>query len=133
MTMVKNANDVAMERGRLTVVLATVAMNVVAVSLLPFAPWSDWRTGAALNCVDNLLLLGFVILRRDRLLGRFILFGLSAGIVELAADAWLVDGTATIGYSFGGGPRIWRSPLWMPLAWEVVAVRFGFLGFRLRE
>jgi len=35
-------------------------------------------------------------------------FGLVAGIVELAADAWLVDGTRTLDYSVGGGPMIWR-------------------------
>lgn len=28
---------------------------------------------------------------------------------------------------------MWRSPAWMPLAWEVVAVQFGYLGLRLRE
>ena len=28
---------------------------------------------------------------------------------------------------------IWRSPLWMPLAWEVVAVQFGYVGLRLWE
>src|SRR5438093_12818292 len=28
---------------------------------------------------------------------------------------------------------IWRSPLWMPLAWEVVAVQFGYIGLRLWE
>ena len=112
-------------RGRLTVVLATVVINVVAVSLLVLVPWSDWRTGAALNLVDNALLIGFVLARRDRLLGRFLLFGLVVGLTELAADAWLVDSTRTLDYSVGGGPMIWRSPLWMPLAWEVVAVQFG--------
>jgi hypothetical protein len=35
--------------GRLRVVIATVLINIVAVSLLTFAPWSDWRTGMALN------------------------------------------------------------------------------------
>jgi len=28
---------------------------------------------------------------------------------------------------------IWRSPVWMPLAWEVVAVQFGYIGLRLWE
>jgi hypothetical protein len=28
---------------------------------------------------------------------------------------------------------LWRSPLWMPFAWEVVAVQFGCLGLRLRQ
>ena len=50
-----NAYDVSLERGRLGIVLATVVINVVAVSLLTFAPWSDWRTGAALDIVDNCL------------------------------------------------------------------------------
>lgn len=82
-------------------VIATIVISVIAVSLLAFAPWSDWRTGAAL------------------------LFGVVVGLTELVADAWLVDYTRTLDYSIGGGPMIWRSPLWMPLAWEVVAVQFG--------
>jgi len=128
-----NAPDPALERGRLRVVIATIVINVVTVSLLTFAPWSDWRTGAALNVLDNCLLVGFTFVRRDALLARFLLFGVVAGVTELAADAWLVDYTCTLDYSIGGGPMIWRSPLWMPLAWEVVAVQFGYIGLRLWE
>jgi len=128
-----DAADPALERGRLCVVLATVVINVAAVLVLTFAPWSDWRTGAALNLIDNCLLVGFVIVRRDVLLVRFLLFGLAVGFAELPADAWLVDYTRTLDYSIGGGPMIWRSPLWMPLAWEVVAVQFGYIGLRLWE
>jgi hypothetical protein len=127
------ADNHSLERGRLLVVLATVIINISAVSLLTFAPWSDWRTGAALNFIDNCLLVGFALIRRDRLLGRFLLFGVVVGIAELPADAWLVDYTRTLDYSIGGGPMIWRSPLWMPLAWEVVAVQFGYIGLRLWE
>ena len=128
-----NATDVRLERERLLVVIATIAINVVAVSLLTFAPWSDWRTGAALNLVDNCLLVGFTLVRRDALLWRFLIFGLAVGVTELAADAGLVDYTRTLDYSIGGGPMAWRSPLWMPLAWEVVAVQFGYIGLRLWE
>jgi hypothetical protein len=128
-----NAPDLGLERERLRVVIATVVINVIAVSLLTFAPWSDWRTGAALNFVDNCLLVGFTVVRRDALLARFLLFGVVVGLTELAADAWLVDYTRTLDYSIGGGPMIWRSPLWMPLAWEVVAVQFGYIGLRLWE
>jgi len=126
-----NAHEISLERGRLWIVLATIVINIVAVSLLTFAPWSDWRTGAALNVVDNCLLVGFVLFRSDALLARFIVFGLLVGFAELPADAWLVDYTRTLDYSIGGGPMIWRSPLWMPLAWEVVAVQFGYIGLRL--
>ena len=114
-------------------VIATIVINVIAVSLLTFAPWSDWRTGAALNLVDNCLLVGFIVVRRDALLALFLLFGVVVGLTELAADAWLVDYTRTLDYSIGGGPMIWRSQLWMPLAWEVVAVQFGYIGLRLWE
>jgi hypothetical protein len=96
-----NTTDPALERGRLCVVIATVVINVVAVSLLTFAPWSDWRTGSALNVVDNLLLVGFILVRRDALLARFLLFGIVVGVTELAADAWLVDYTRTLDYSIG--------------------------------
>src|SRR5437667_7369124 len=128
-----NVHDSVLARARLLVVIATIVINVVMVSLLTFAPWSDWRTGAALNFVDNCLLVGFTVVRRDALLARFLLFGVVVGLTELAADAWLVDYTRTLDYSIGGGPMIWRSPLWMPLAWEVVAVQFGYVGLRLWE
>jgi hypothetical protein len=122
-----------LEPKRLRVVIATILINVVAVGLLVFCPWSDWRTGLALNLLDNALLIGFVYLHSDGLLARFLIFGLFAGFTELAADAWLVDYTRTLDYSIGGGPMLWRSPLWMPLAWEIVAVQFGYLGLRLQE
>jgi hypothetical protein len=128
-----NLTGVKLERERLLVVIATIVINVVAVLLLTLAPWSDWRTGAALNVIDNCLLAGFIVVRRDALLARFILFGVVVGMAELAADAWLVDYTRTLDYSIGGGPMIWRSPLWMPLAWEIVAVQFGYIGLRLWE
>jgi hypothetical protein len=122
-----------LERARLRVVLATVVINVVAVALLVFVPWSNWRTGLALNLFDNFLLLSFVFLRRDILIARLLMFGLAVGFAELPADAWLVRHTHTLDYSVGGGPMLWYSPIWMPLAWQVVAVQFGYLGLRLRE
>jgi hypothetical protein len=51
-------SEAALQRERLFVVIATIVINVVAVSLLTFAPWSDWRTGAALNFIDNCLVVG---------------------------------------------------------------------------
>jgi hypothetical protein len=125
--------EARLECERLCIVIATIVVNVAAVSLLTVVPWSDWRTGAALNIVDNCLLVGFALVRQDALLGRFLLFGIVVGFAELPADAWLVDYTHTLDYSIGGGPVIWRSPLWMPFAWEVVAVQFGYIGLRLWE
>jgi hypothetical protein len=86
--------NASLARDRLSIVIATVVINVVTVSLLAFAPWSDWRTGLALNLIDNCLLVGFAFFRRDKLLGRFLLFGVTVGFAELPADAWLVSCTA---------------------------------------
>jgi hypothetical protein len=80
------------------------SINIAAVSLLTLAPWSDCRTGLALNLVDNALLLAFVWRQRDGLLARFLVFGVFVGFAELPADAWLVDHTRTLDYSIGGGP-----------------------------
>jgi hypothetical protein len=55
------------ERERLVVGIATIVINVVAVSLLTFAPWSDWRTGMALNIINNCLLVGVTAVRPDQL------------------------------------------------------------------
>ncbi|MBI2924741.1 MAG: hypothetical protein HYY24_03445 [Verrucomicrobia bacterium] len=123
----------ALERARLIVVLATVAINVVAVIAFGFLPGSDWRTGLGLNLFDNALLIFYSVRWRDRMMPCLMLFGLAVGVVELAADAWLVDFTRTLDYSLGGGPMLWRSPIWMPLAWEIVAVQFGYIGLRLWE
>lgn len=105
-----DTHDRSLERGRLPVVLATVVINVAAVSLLAFAPSSNWKSGVALNVVDNILLIGFALLRRDKLIARFLLFGVAVGLAELPADVWLVDATQTLDYPIGGGAIIWRSP-----------------------
>jgi hypothetical protein len=120
-----------LERARLWVVLGTVALNITAVAALTLAPWSDWRTGLALNLLDNVLLTVFGWRWRDGRLLRLMGFGLVVGLVELAADAWLVDATRTLDYAVGGGPMLWRSPVWMPLAWQVVTVQFAVIGLRL--
>jgi hypothetical protein len=65
--------EARLERERLCIVIATIVINIAAVSILTLAPWSDWRTGAALNVIDNCLLVGFTLVRRDALLGRFLL------------------------------------------------------------
>ena len=120
-----------LELRRLKIVCATIGINIIAVALLTLAPWSDWKTGLALNLFDNFLLLAFVILHHDKSLARLMVFGLVVGFAELPADAWLGEWTGTLDYSIGGGPMIWRSPIWMPLAWQIVAVQFGCLGLWL--
>jgi predicted acylesterase/phospholipase RssA len=124
----KIPRDPELALDRLKVVLWTMGLNIIAVMVFANVTWSDWRTGMGLNLLDNALLVTYTIIRRDRLMAHFLAFGVVLGFSELLADAWLVDFTRTLDYSIGGGPMIWRSPLWMPFAWEVVAVQFAVLG-----
>ena len=105
----------AIEHARLVVILATIAISVGGVVLFAGVPGSDWRTGLALNLIENALLVAFSLRLSDRLIPQLMLFGLAVGVAELPADAWLVASTGTLDYSIGGGPMIWRSPAWMPL------------------
>lgn len=66
---------------------------------------------------------------RDAHLGRWLLLGLTAGIVELFTDWWLVR-TETLVYA-PNEPMIWASPAYMPFAWAVVLVQLSAVGFWL--
>lgn len=122
-----------LERQRITVVFMTILLNCAAMLLFTRFPWSDWRTGAAMTIADNLLLLIHVFRARDLLMLRLMFFGLVTGWAALAADAWLVYATGTLDYKIGGGPMLWHSAVWMPLAWEIATVQFGFIGLSLYE
>jgi hypothetical protein len=128
-----SADASSLERARLVTVLATIAINITAVIVFAFLPGSNWRTAFGLNLVDNIILIAHAVRRRDRLMWHLLLFGLIVGFCELPADAWVVRQTGTLDYSPGGGPFIWCSPFWMPLAWQIVAVQLGYLGLRLWE
>lgn len=119
-----------MFRARNATVLSTIAINITAVAVFAFLPGSNWRTAIALNLVDNCILIAHAIRWRDRLMWHLLLFGLIVGVCELPTDAWIVH-TGTLDYSPGGGVFIWKSPFWMPLAWEILAVQFAYIGLRL--
>lgn len=67
---------------------------------------------------------------RDGHVVQWLLFGLSAGWVELFTDAWLVQ-TGTLLYP-PDEPMIWLSPAYMPFAWTMVLTQIGLLGAWLR-
>jgi hypothetical protein len=63
----------------------------------------------------------------DSILKKLLLFGLFAGVTELAADNWLVNGIHSLFYP-SLQVHIWASPFYMPLAWAVILVEVGYLG-----
>lgn len=126
-------DDPALDRERLRVVIITMVINLASLLLFAYYPGSDWKTAVFGNVLCNGFIAWHIIRRKDNLMWHLVLFGLAAGFMELIADAWLVDVTHTLDYSIGGGPMLWRSPAYMPFAWEVGAVEFGYIGMRLFE
>jgi len=120
-------------RARVGLVVFTLILQMAAMLLFGFVTWSDWRTGFALNLVQVAIFGTFAYLRMDRLMVHLIFFGLIVGVIQLNAGAWLVEYTGTLDYSIGGGPFLWRSPFWLIVAWQVIAIQFAVLGGWLWE
>ncbi|MEW5847603.1 MAG: hypothetical protein AB2A00_02275 [Myxococcota bacterium] len=131
--MLPMASSVDIERTRLITILTTVALAVTGVIL--FSGWSgsDGRTAAWIGTLNNTILITHTLRHRDGVMARLLLFGVIVGFVELAADAWLVDVTRSLDYSVSNSTMVWRSPWWMIMAWQIVAMQFAYIGLRLYE
>ena len=121
-------DDDVLERARLRTVLATIALSVLTVALLYDRPWSNGWTALALNLVCLGVFAAHLVIYRDRIMARLLLFGLGLGLVELIADALCVRFTQTLDYSVAESPMLGLSPFWMPTAWLVVGAQIGYLG-----
>lgn len=111
-------------------------LTSMAVTLLFAAldAWNDWGPASAfiLSIGMFIALTTYAFLRQDRFLKKLLLFGIIAGIIELFADNWLVNGIQLLIY-----PRneamIWASPAYMPFAWAVVLIQVGYLGYLISK
>ncbi len=117
------------ESKRLRFVLAT--MGIVAIWILTNSFFeTGWVTAAILAFGVLIIDIVYIIRSDDQLLGKFLIFGLSAGALELLADDWLVQQTKTLFYE-RGEPLLIDSPVYMPIAWAVILVQIGYLGYYL--
>jgi hypothetical protein len=116
------------ENSRRRVVLAGVALSVCGSILA--APWPSLggKSAIALNLANLSLLAAYFFRKRDRVLGRLLLFGFVFGALELLADALCVRMSKTLDYSPARSAMLWESPWWMPNAWAIVALQTGYLG-----
>ncbi len=89
-----------------------------------FGPWSAYACVA----LTSVLYLAHVQWRRRDILKNLLVFGIAAGLTELAADWWLVSKTHTLHYA-PWGPFIVDSPAYMPLSWAGILLSMGFLGW----
>jgi hypothetical protein len=74
----------------------------------------------------------YAFIFRDIVLGRLIVFGTIAGILELVTDHYLVDTINSLVYP-GMEAMIWSSPAYMPFAWANVLIQLGYYGLLLSK
>jgi hypothetical protein len=89
--------------------------------------WGAWSAYACVG-LTSLLYLAHVHWRRRDILVNLLVFGLAAGLTELAADWWLVSVTKTLHYA-KWGPFLIDSPAYMPMSWAGILLSMGFLGW----
>lgn len=92
--------------------------------------WFGWGAWSAYACIGltSLLYLVHVRWRQRDILKNLLVFGLVAGLTELAADWWLVSTTKTLQYA-QWGPFLVDSPAYMPMSWAGILLSMGFLGW----
>ncbi|MFN3195228.1 MAG: DUF6989 domain-containing protein [Chlorobiota bacterium] len=72
------------------------------------------------------------LITKDKVFEKLIVFAITAGIVELFADAYLVSITDTLVYP-KPEPMIWDSPAYMPFSWAVVLIQIGYISSLFKD
>ncbi len=94
----------------------------------------DWGPVSAFILAFGMfgLIASFANRYQDIFLKRLLIFGVTAGILELIADNWLVNGIKSLVYP-AHEPMLWASPAYMPFAWSVVLIQVGYLGYLIAK
>ena len=82
--------------------------------------------------VIGLLFIVWAVTRSPRL-SWLLVFGLVAGVLELWADWVHVVYFHSLVYTDYFGFKLLTSPSYMPIAWWLTVVQFGYLGLRLAD
>lgn len=118
-----NGLDVAMIGLLVLLVVCHVAAAILA---------AGWRTAALTDLLGTSYLIVLLALRPAwrPIVARLMLFGLVAGVSELATDAAGEHVVHSLSYP-PGEPQLWSSPVYMPASWMLVVSLLAYLGWRL--
>jgi hypothetical protein len=90
-----------------------------------------WITAALIDALALIYLVALLARPVWRpLIGRLLLLGLVAGILELFTDAAGHQFARSLFYP-QDQPLLWDSPFYMPLSWMIVLTQLGYLAWRL--
>ncbi len=121
-------------RLRLTALDGAILLSfglLVACDATAAVTHAGWFSSMLITLGESLLLAGYMLRRAWRpIVGRLLLFGLIAGILELGTDAAGEIVAHSLSYP-PNEPMLWRSPLYMPFSWMMVLTQIGYLAWRL--
>lgn len=112
--------------------IVTTMVGTLGFALL--AAIFDWGPVSAFVLAFGMfaLITSFAVRYQDQFLKKLLLFGLTAGVLELIADNWLVNDLKSLIYP-SNEPMLWASPAYMPFAWAVVLIQVGYLGYLIAK
>jgi hypothetical protein len=123
----ENADSTAdAETTRIRFALLTIGIVLVGVVAASLHPWG-WWTAALVTGFTSVLIGGFIAVRRDALLFRFLVMAAVCGWVELFADWYFIDVVPALVYQ-PQGPFVASSPLYMPFGWMLLLWQLGLVG-----
>lgn len=107
-----------------------ISTMVVTIGVALLSARFDWGYPSAFWLATGMYgaIATFAVWSDDAFLKKMLLFGIAAGLTELLADAWLVNGIKSLVYP-AEELKIWASPNYMPFAWAVVLIQVGYLGW----
>ena len=117
---------------RRTIFVFTMIATAVVLTGLASLVHLGWPTAVAILTFEIGCYVAFIVYFHDGFLGRILLFGISAGVVELLADKWLVEVTKSLVYA-PNEPFLVRSPVYMPFAWASVIFGVGYVGWWIAQ
>ena len=122
----KNSSVNILDTGRLRICLYGLIFGGIYLTVTMFQPWG-WKSASFITALVVLALIAYILVQRDELGQKFMVACLVAGFVELLADWYLIAIDKSLVY-MPGGPFVWESPLYMPLAWTGNLFIFGVIG-----
>ncbi|HEX6817520.1 MAG TPA: hypothetical protein VF120_04035 [Ktedonobacterales bacterium] len=94
---------------------------------------AGWPSAIALDAAELVALLAFCLVPAWRpIIGRLLILGLTAGILELFTDAAGERVVHSLIYP-SGEPMLWTSPIYMPVAWTCVLTELGYFAWRIPQ
>lgn len=120
-----------LQKDRTIFIFSCMALSIGVLALFAWK-FNGWIGASIWSYGFSAIYVAYALIRRDILMGRFLLFAVVTGFTELLPDAWLVSYTNTLFYP-QDQPMLFKSPAYMPFSWVVVLIQVGYIGYLINK